>query len=178
MRRKQIAKLVQALHSWDDSLKNLGECRRAISANRRLSEYLYRLFYRKEQTRRRHRYSGNVLPRKGFRVQCAISTKTRHRLLAVRRHRANWTSTLGGGITEHLSALTVGCKRSQSELRPAREKVYPKEGFSVASEHHTPEELEDLNRAFEGIITDVIFLTGEHFPSMRFIYPRRKKRKT
>jgi len=56
-------------------------------------------------------------------------------------------------------------------------KAIRKKVFSTTTEHLTPEELEDLGRSFEGIITDLIFLTTEHFPNLGPIYPERARRK-
>ena len=55
-----------------------------------------------------------------------------------------------------------------SETKPdtirREKKAIRKRVFGVAEEHFTPDELDDLNKTFEGILTDLFYLTSEHLP--------------
>ena len=57
-----------------------------------------------------------------------------------------------------------------SESKPdsirREKKAIRKRVFSKAEEHYTPEDLDDLNRIFEGIATDLFYLTSKHLPKL------------
>jgi hypothetical protein len=45
-----------------------------------------------------------------------------------------------------------------------RKKAVRKSALTTSKEHFTPEELEELKHLFEGIVTDLFFLSSEHLP--------------
>jgi hypothetical protein len=57
-----------------------------------------------------------------------------------------------------------------SETKPdsilREKKAIRKRAYRVTAEHLTPEDLEELSRLFEGVITDIIYLTSEHLPKL------------
>jgi hypothetical protein len=177
MRRKQIAKLIQALHSWEDSLKHLGEC---VVQFQRIEDCLSICIGRFIG---RNRLVGDIVTAEmSYRAKVSVFS-------ALFQQKLN-TASLPSDVTELVGRLhwaeeqrntLVHSLWDATEANPnsvrREKKAIRKKMFSISAEHHTPEELEDLNRVFEGIITDIIFLTGEHFPNMRPIYPRRQKKK-
>ena len=64
---------------------------------------------------------------------------------------------------------------AKSETIRREKKAVRKTVFSVAREHWTPDELDDLNRMFEGIVEDLIYLTSEHLPNLDLHLPRSSK---
>jgi len=173
--RKQISKLVEALHSWEDGLTHLGEC---VVQFQRIEDCLSACIGRFIG---KSRIVGDIVTSEmSYRAKISVFG-------ALFQHKLN-TSSLPSDVTELIGRLhwaeeqrntLVHSLWDASETKPnsiSREKKsIRKKIFSISTEHRTPEELEYLNRAFEGIITDLIFLTTEHFPAIRIVYPGRQK---
>jgi hypothetical protein len=177
MRRKQVSKLVQALYSWEDSVKHLGEC--VIQFQRiedALSICIGRLIGR-------NRLIGDIVTAEmSYRAKISVFAalfqhKLKSKLLptdvAQLIGRLHWA--------EEQRNTLVHSMWDASESRPhsvrRQKKAIRKKTFSLTTEHVTPEDLEDLSRLLEGIITDVFFFTTEYLPNITFTVSGKRKGK-
>ena len=164
MRRKEIEKLVQSLTSWEDGLARLGEC---IVQFQRIEDAVATCI--SAMVGRSRKVGEIITAEMSFRARVA----TFGALFAYSLK----SSTLPNDITELISRLhwaeqqrnmLVHSLWDASESKPdsirREKKSIRKSKLAVAEEHFTPEDLDDLNRLFEGIVTDLFYLTSNHLP--------------
>ena len=174
MQRKKIAKFVQAVTSWQDGLMHLGECviqfqriedclsmciGQMIGRDRRIGAIVTtEMSYRTKVT-----VFGALFAR---RLKCEILPEDVLELIA----RLHWAEEERNKLVHSLWDASE--EKPDTILR--EKKAIRKRAYCVTAEHLTPEDLEELNRLFEGVITDIIYLTSEHLPKLGAIYPARK----
>ena len=164
MRRKEVEKLVQSLTSWEDGLARLGEC---IVQFQRIEDAVATCI--SAMVGRSRKVGEIITAEMSFRARVA----TFGALFAYSLK----SSTLPNDITELISRLhwaeqqrnmLVHSLWDASESKPdsirREKKSIRKSKLAVAEEHFTPEDLDDLNRLFEGIVTDLFYLTSNHLP--------------
>ncbi len=162
MRRKKIDQFLRALNSWEEGLARLGEC---IIEFQRIEDGLSVCI---AQLIGRSRKVGEIVTSEmSFRAKVSI-----YGALFLYRLRKE---SLPDDISELLKRLhwaeeqrniLVHSLWDASESKPdsirRSKKAIRKKVFCVAEEHFTPEELADLHGLFEGIVTDLFYLTPEH----------------
>lgn len=166
MRRSNIEKLVQSLASWENGLARLGEC---IVQFQRIEDALSVCI------------SAMVGPSRkvGEIITAEMSFRARLATFGALFAHSLKLDSLPEDITELISRLhwaeqqrntIVHSLWDASEAKPdsiRREKrSIRKSKLAVAEEHFTPDDLEDLNALFEGIVTDLFYLTSEHLPKI------------
>lgn len=73
---------------------------------------------------------------------------------------------MGGARAKYHFAFALGRQRKFPDTI-RREKTSSKKGrLTVTEEHLTPDDLEELGRLFEGIATDLFYLTSKHIPKL------------
>ena len=166
MRRSTVEKMVQSLTSWEDCLARLGEC---IVQFQRIEDALSVCI--SAMVGRSRKVGEIITAEMSFRARVAtFGALFAHSLKS---------STLPEDITELISRLhwaeqqrntLVHSLWDASETKPdsilRKKKAIRKSNLAISEEHFTPEDLEDLNRLFEGIVTDLFFLSSEHLPSI------------
>ncbi len=167
MRRKEVEKLTQCLHSWEEGLARLGEC---IVQFQRIEDVLGMCI---SAMIGRSRKTGEIVTAEmSFRTKVSVyGALFLHTLEKAALpddvvdliRRIQWAEQQRNTLVHSLwdaSESNPGCiKREKKAIR--------KRVFSVAEEHLTPDELEDLNRTFEGIVTDLLYLTSLHLPKVQ-----------
>ena len=166
MRRRTVEKMVQSLTSWEDGLARLGEC---IVQFQRIEDALSVCI--SAMVGRSRKVGEIITAEMSFRARVAtFGALFAHSLKS---------STLPEDITELISRLhwaeqqrntLVHSLWDASETKPdsilRKKKAIRKSNLAISEEHFTPEDIEDLNRLFEGIVTDLFFLSSEHLPSI------------
>jgi hypothetical protein len=166
MRRKTVEKMVQSLYSWEDGLARLGEC---IVQFQRIENALSVCI--SAMVGRSRKVGEIITAEMSFRARVAtFGALFAHSLKS---------STLPEDITELISRLhwaeqqrntLVHSLWDASETKPdsilRKKKAIRKSNLAISEEHFTPDDLEDINRLFEGIVTDLFFLSAEHLPSI------------
>jgi len=173
VKRKKISKLVEALRSWEHGLTQLGEC---VVQFQRIEDCLCACI---ASFIGKSRIVGEIVTAEmsyrakvsvyGALFQQRLNTASLPSDIAELIGRLHWAeekrNTIVHSLWDASEAKSTSIRRQKKSIR--------KRAFLVSTEHLTPEELEDLNRRFQGIVTDLIFLTTEHFPTIRAPYPRR-----
>jgi hypothetical protein len=175
MRPTKRERLMQALNSWEEGLARLGEC---VVQFQRIEEMLGICI--STMIGRSRKVGEIVTSEMSFRGRVSVfGALFRHRLrgrpfpedvveLLKRLHRAEEErNNLVHSIWDASEAKPETIRREKKAVR--------KTVFSVAREHRTPDELDDLNRMFEGIVEDLIYLTSEHLPNLDLHQPRSSK---
>ena len=166
MRRRTVEKMVQSLTSWEDGLARLGEC---IVQFQRIEDALSVCI--SAMVGRSRKVGEIITAEMSFRARVAtFGALFAHSLKS---------STLPEDIAELISRLhwaeqqrntLVHSLWDASETKPdsilRKKKAIRKSNLAISEEHFTPEDIEDLNRLFEGIVTDLFFLSSEHLPSI------------
>lgn len=166
MRRSNVKRIVQSLTSWEDGLARLGEC---IVQFQRIEESLSVCI---SAMVGRSRKVGEILTAEmSFRARVATFGALFAYLLK--------SDSLPDDINELISRLhwaeqqrntLVHSLWDASESKPdsiRREKrSIRKNKLSVAEEHFTPDDLDELKRLFEGVATDLLYLTSEYLPKV------------
>lgn len=166
MRRKTVEKMVQSLTSWEDGLARLGEC---IVQFQRIEDALSVCI---SAMVGRSRKVGEI-------ITAEMSFRARVSTFGALFAHSLKSSTLPEDITELISRLhwaeqqrntLVHSLWDASETKPdsilRKKKAIRKSNLAISEEHFTPDDLEELNRLFEGIVTDLFFLSTEHLPSI------------
>jgi hypothetical protein len=166
MTRRKIEKLAQALDSWAEGLTRLGEC---IVQFQRIEETLSICI---SAMIGRSRKVGEI-------VTCEMSFRAKVSVFSALFSHALGDQPLPGDIVELIQRLHWAEQQRNmlahslwdaSEKRPEtirREKhAIRKRQFAISREHLRPDELDELNRSFAGIETDLFYLTSEHFPRL------------
>ena len=158
--------MVQSLTSWEDGLARLGEC---IVQFQRIEDALSVCI--SAMVGRSRKVGEIITAEMSFRARVAtFGALFAHSLKS---------STLPEDVIELISRLhwaeqqrntLVHSLWDASETKPdsilRKKKAIRKSNFAISEEHFTPDDLEDLNRLFEGIVTDLFFLSSEHLPSI------------
>ena len=158
--------MVQSLTSWEDGLARLGEC---IVQFQRIEDALSVCI--SAMVGRSRKVGEIITAEMSFRARVAtFGALFAHSLKS---------STLPEDITELIARLhwaeqqrntLVHSLWDASETKPdsilRKKKAIRKSNLAISEEHFTPDDLEDLNRLFEGIVTDLFFLSTEHLPSI------------
>jgi len=162
----KIEKLVQSLNSWENGLACLGEC---IVQFQRIEDSIAVCI------------SAMVGPSRkvGEILTAEMSFRARVATFGALFAHSLKSDSLPDDITELISRLhwaeqqrntLVHSLWDASESKPdsvRREKrSIRKSKLAVTEEHFTPDDLDDLNRLFEGIVTDLFYLTSEHLPKI------------
>ena len=166
MRRKEIVKLGQSLRSWQDGVALFGEC---VIQFQRIEEALSICI--SAMIGRSRRIGEIVTTEMSFRAR--VATFGALFLHALR------TESLPQEITELIQRLQwaererntlVHSLWDASETNPdsihRSKKTIRRSEFTKAQEHVTPDDLDDLNRLFGGIVTDLFYLTANHQPNL------------
>ncbi len=164
MRRSEYEKLVQSLNSWESGLARLGEC---IVQFQRIEDALSVCI---SAMVGRSRKVGEI-------ITTEMSFRSRVATFGALFAHSLKSTTLPDDISELISRLhwaeqqrntLVHSLWDASESKPdtirREKKSIRKSNLATAEEHFTPDDLDDLNRLFEGIVTDLFFLTSEHLP--------------
>ena len=158
--------MVQSLTSWEDGLARLGEC---IVQFQRIEDALSVCI--SAMVGRSRKVGEIITAEMSFRARVAtFGALFAHSLKS---------SALPEDIAELISRLQwaeqqrntlVHSLWDASETKPdsilRKKKAIRKSNLAISEEHFTPDDLEDLNRLFEGIVTDLFFLSSEHLPSI------------
>jgi hypothetical protein len=166
MRRRKVEKLVQSLASWEDGLARLGEC---IVQFQRIEDSIAVCI---SAMVGRSRKVGEILTAEmSFRARVAtFGALFAHSLksdalpeditdLISRLHWAEQQrNTLVHSLWDASESNPESIRREKRSIR--------KNKLAVAEEHFTPDDLDELNRLFEGIVTDLFYLTSEHLPKI------------
>lgn len=167
MRRKEIDKLVQALTSWEQGLARLGEC---IVQFQRIEDALSMCI--SAMIGRSRKVGEIVTSEMSFRARVSVyGALFLHSLkeealpedVVELIKRLHWSEQERNTLVHSLWDASESKPDSiRREKRAIRKRV-----FGIAEEHYTPEDLDDLNRIFEGIVTDLFYLTSEHLPKLK-----------
>jgi hypothetical protein len=167
MQRKKIDKLVQALTSWEEGLARLGEC---IVQFQRIEDALSICI--SAMIGRNRKVGEIVTSEMSFRARVSVYGALFLHSLKVEAlpqdiveliRRLHWAeqerNTLVHSLWDASESKPDSIRREKKAIR--------KRVFSIAQEHFTPEDLDDLTHLFEGIITDLFYLTSEHLPKLQ-----------
>lgn len=166
MRRSKVEKLVQSLTSWEDGLARLGEC---IVQFQCIEEALSVCI--SAMVGRSRKVGEIITAEMSFRARVATFGALFGHSLKL--------ATLPEDISELISRLhwadqqrntLVHSLWDASESKPdsilRKKRAIRKNNLAASEEYFTPNDLEDLNRLFEGIVTDLFYLTSEYLPSI------------
>ncbi|MGA2182847.1 MAG: hypothetical protein ABSH47_07440 [Bryobacteraceae bacterium] len=162
---RKVDKLVQTLNSWEEGLARLGEC---IVQFQRIEDGLSICI---SAMIGRSRNVGEIITSEmSFRARVSVFGALF--LHTIRRDslpddivelikRLHWAEQ-ERNILVH--SLWDACESKPDSIIRKRRAIR-KHVFTVSGEHRTPEELDDLNRQFEGIVTDLFYLQSQHLPA-------------
>jgi hypothetical protein len=155
---KRVDRLQQALNSWEEGLARLAEC---IVQFQRIEDGLSLCI--SAMIGRNRKVGAIVTSEMSFRAKVsvygalALHTLRRDSLpddIVELIQRLHWAeqerNTLVHSIWDASESKPDTIRREKKAIR--------KSVLTVAREHHTPEELENLNRRFEGIVDDLFYL--------------------
>lgn len=166
MRRSKVKRLVQSLGSWEEGLARLGEC---IVEFQRIEDSVAICI---SALLGRSRKVGEIVTAEmSFRARVAVYGALFAHCMKAQAlpkdiqdliSRLHWAEEMRNTLVHSLW--------DASELNPdsilRKKKAVRRSTFSVSEEYYTPEELEELHGLFEGIVTDLFYLTSEHLPNM------------
>ena len=166
MQRKKLDKLVQALTSWEEGLARLGEC---IVQFQWIEDALSICI--SAMIGRSRKVGEIVISEMSFRARVSVyGALFLHSLKAEALpedileliQRLHWAEQQRNTLTHSL----WDASESKPDSIRREKKAIRKRVFGIAEEHFTPDDLDDLNRLFEGIITDLFYLTSKHLPKI------------
>lgn len=166
MQRKQIDKLVQALTSWEQGLARLGEC---IVQFQVLEDALSKCI--SAMIGRSRKVGAIVTSEMSFRARLSVYGALYLHLLKAEAQpedvaklikRLHWAEQERNTLVHSL----WDASESKPDTIRREKKAIRKRVFRTTEEHRTPDELDDLNRIFEGIATDLFYLTSKHLPKI------------
>jgi len=157
---------VQSLASWEDGLARLGEC---IVQFQRIENAVAACI---SAMVGRSRKVGKILTvEMSFRARVAtfgalfaysLKSATLPEDITELILRLHWAeqqrNTLVHSLWDASESKPDSIRREKKSIRKSK--------LTVAEEHFTPDDLVDLNRLFEGIVTDLFYLTSEHLPKV------------
>ena len=166
MRQQRVAKLAQALQSWQESVALVGEC---IIQFQRIEEMLSICI--SAMIGQSRRVGEIVTTEMSFRARVATfgalfmhSMRVEHLPEGVDEliKRLQWAeqkrNTLVHSLWDASESEPETVLRSKKALRKSR--------FINAVEAFTPRDLDELTHLFEGVVTDLVFLTSNHLPKL------------
>lgn len=166
MKRKEIERLAQSLHSWENGLARLSEC---IAQFQRIEEVLGMCI--SAMIGRSRKVGEIVTAEMSFRTKVSVygalflHTLKKESLpddIVELIRRIQWAEQQRNTLVHSL----WDASESKPECIKREKKTIRKIVFNVVEEHLTPDELYDLNQTFEGIATDLLYLTPKHLPNM------------
>jgi hypothetical protein len=160
-------KLMTALNSWEEGMTKLGEC---IVKFQTIEEVLSACI--SAMIGRSRKIGKIVTAEMSYRARVSVyralfvhhlGCDTLHEDVSELIKRLNWAEQERNSIVHSLwdasEEFPETIKRSKSVCR--------RQGLRIDEEHITPEEFEDLTNLFEGIVTDLIYLTELHLPRIK-----------
>lgn len=157
-----------ALTSWENGLTKLGEC---IVQFQRIEDVLSLCI--SAMIGRSRKIGKIVTTEMSYRARVSVyralfihhyGSSLLHDDVSELISRLNWAEQERNQLVHSLwdasEEFPETIKRSKAACR--------KQGLKVDKEHITPEELEDLANLYEGISTDLIYLTEMHLPKIKF----------
>jgi len=167
MKSKKHEKLVTALFSWETGLTKLGEC---IVQFQRIEEVLSICI---SSMIGRSRIIGEIVTTEmSYRAKVSVyralfiyhyGSDLLHKDISELLARLNWAEQERNSMVHSLwdasEKFPETIKRSKAACS--------KKGLKVNMEHITPEDIEDLANLYEGIATDLIYLTELHLPKVK-----------
>jgi hypothetical protein len=166
MQRKKIDQLVRALTSWEEGLARLGEC---IIQFQRIEDALSICI--SAMIGRSHKVGEIVTSEMSYRARVSVyGALLLHSLKADALpedvmeliKRLYWAEQERNTLVHSL----WDASESQPDSIRREKKAIRKRVFGSAEEYFTPGDLDELNRIFEGIITDLFYLTSKHLPKI------------
>lgn len=165
--KRTIERLAKSLASWEHGLARLGEC---IAHFQRVDEALNICV---SALIGRSRKIGDIVASEmSFRSKVSVYSALCHSALGVAKlpeelrdlvARLHWAEQERNTISH---SLWDASKKKPNTIR--REKTSSKRGrLTITVELLTPEDLEDLGQIFEGVATDLVYLTGKHIRKIR-----------
>ena len=164
--KRALEKLTTSLASWEHGLARLGE---SVAHFQRVDEALNICI---SALIGRSRKIGEIVTSEmSFRAKIAVYSALCHHTLRVDKlpddlrelvSRLHWAEQERNTISH---SLWDASEKFPDTIR--REKTSSKKGrLTVTEEHVTPDDLEELGRLFEGIATDLFYLTAKHVPKL------------
>ena len=166
MQRKKFEKLVQALTSWEDGMARLGEC---IVQFQRIEDAISVCI--SAMVGKSRKVGEIITAEMSFRARVAtfgalfaysLKSESLPEDIAELVSRLHWAeqqrNTLAHSLWDASEGKPDSIRREKKSIRKGK--------LAIAEEHFTPGVLDELNRLFEGIVTDLFFLTSEHLPKI------------
>jgi hypothetical protein len=164
--KRTIERWAKSLASWEHGLARLGEC---VAHFQRIDEALNICI---SALIGRSRKIGEIVTSEmSFRGKVAVYSALCHHALGVENlpedirglvARLHWAEQERNTISH---SLWDASKKNPNAIR--REKTSSKKGrLKVTEELLTPEDLEELGHLFEGIATDLFYLSAKHIPKL------------
>jgi hypothetical protein len=166
-KEKEIEKLAQVLTSWEKGLARLGEC---MIEFQRIEETLSICI--SAMIGRSRRVGEIVTCEMSFRAKVSTFSALFLHLLKVQSlpddiinliQRLYWAEQQRNILAHSL----WDASEKQPETIRREKRAIRKRQFVVSEEHLTPDELADLSRMFEGVSTDLFYLTKEYLPGLQ-----------
>ncbi|HEX4577036.1 MAG TPA: hypothetical protein VH117_06770 [Edaphobacter sp.] len=167
MRRKTVDNLILSLNSWENGLARLGEC---IVQFQRIEDCLSMTI---SGLIGRTRQIGSIVTSEmSYRTRISVfSALFQYHLhcevlpedIVDLTKRLHWAEEQRNILVHSLWDLN----EKQPGLIVRKKKAIRKKVFTVTVETLTPDDLDDLNRLFEGIITDLDYLTSQYLPKIK-----------
>jgi hypothetical protein len=164
--RKEIERAAESLASWEHGLARLGEC---VAHFQRIDEALNICISALIGSDRK--VGEIVASEMSFRAKISVYSALCHNALRVEKlpqdlielvSRLHWAEQERNALSH---SLWDASEDNPGTIR--REKTSSKRGkLTVVEENLTPEDLEELGKLFEGVATDLFYLTGKHIPKI------------
>lgn len=166
MTRKNAEKLIQTLETWEGGLARLGECIVQFQQiDHALSICISAMIGRSREV-------GEIVTcEMSFRAKVSVYSALFLHTFGKQSlpeeivdlvQRLHWAEQQRNTMVHSLwDASEQFPGRIQREKRAIRKKAY-----SISEEHLTLDELDDLNRSLEGVVTDLFYLTSKHLPGI------------
>ncbi|MHB8390840.1 MAG: hypothetical protein ACYDBH_14870 [Acidobacteriaceae bacterium] len=166
MRRSKVEKLVQSLVSWEDGVARLGEC---IVQFQRIEDTIAVCI---SAMVGRSRKVGEILTAEmSFRARVStfgalfahsLKSETLPEDIVELISRLHWAEQQRNAL---IHSLWDASESDPESIRREKRSIR-KNKLAIAEEHFTPDDLDELSRLFEGIVTDLFYLTSEHLPKI------------
>ena len=164
--KRTIQRLAMSLTSWEHGLARLGEC---VAHFQRIEEALNICI--SALIGRSWKVGQIVTSEMSFRAKIAVYSALCHHALGAEKlpeDLRELVARLHGAEQERNTishSLWDASEKFPETIR--REKTSSNKGrLTTTEEHLTPEDLEELGRLFEGIVTDLFYLTSKHIPKL------------
>jgi hypothetical protein len=165
--KRTIARWAKALTSWEHGLARLGEC---VAHFQRIEEALNICI---SALIGRNRTIGEIVTSEmSFRAKIAVYSALLHHALGADKLpqelrdlvvRLHWAEQERNTIAH---SLWDASNKDPNAIR--REKTSSKKGrLTLTEEFLTPDDLEKLGHQFEGVATDLFYLSARHLPKLK-----------